>query len=152
MKIEGVKKKEIVDKKISTVQMRCGPAPSSKCGPPRSSNQRREKRTSNLLRLLRVATSDSLGVLGDVGVRQGVLVSALDERVSLSIEGSLRTGLGRVDEGDDLEPRAELVLESEGVVPGPLVYGFEASEGAKDKEQKDGKKARRTRKACLAER
>jgi hypothetical protein len=82
MEIEGVKKKEIVDKKISTVQMRCGPAPSSKCGPPRSSNQRREKRTSNLLRLLRVATSDSLGVLGDVRVRQGVLVSALDDRVS----------------------------------------------------------------------
>jgi hypothetical protein len=67
------------------------------------------------------AALDGAGILCEVFVDHSVLVGRHDERVALCGEGGVGP-LGRgVDQGDDLEPRTELVLEPERVVPGPLI-------------------------------
>lgn len=62
-----------------------------------------------------------LDVVLKVGVDDGVLVGAQYKRVALDGQGCIGSGSRGVDEGDDLETRSELVLQSEGVVPWSFV-------------------------------
>lgn len=73
----------------------------------------------NSLRLL--AITQTLASILNVAVDNSVLVGALYETCSLSGQDSLGTFGRRVNETDDLEPRTELVFQSERVAAGEFI-------------------------------
>ena len=76
---------------------------------------------SNSLRDLDLALPNRLRQRPDVIKDPRLLVRRPDERRPFRIEDGERPLGGRVDEGEDVQPRAELVLESERVVPRAFV-------------------------------
>ena len=81
----------------------------------------------NSLRLL--AITQTLASILNVAVDNSVLVGALYETCSLSGQDSLGTFGRRVNETDDLEPRTELVFQSERVAAGGIHYYFTSDVG-----------------------